>query len=82
MHVIGLFKNRIEDIHDLNKVEIQGGLMTNMDELQLIKKENDDCWKIIKHIDKTTRIQTHQMEAKIKNKHIENMNLENGRVYL
>lgn len=82
MCTIDLFKSGIEDIHNQNKVEIKGGLPTNLSEMELLKRENDDYWKMLKYNNKTLEIQSHQMNTKIKNRHIENMDIENGRVLI
>jgi len=76
----GAFKSEIEDIHHQYQAELELALPTDLAELEGRTNENDTYWKMLKYDSKVVQLEIDKWKSKIQNKHIENMDIERGRV--
>jgi hypothetical protein len=49
-------------------------------ELEVRTNENDTYWKMLKYDNKVVQLEIERWKSNIENKHIENMDIERGRV--
>lgn len=76
----GAFKNEIEDIHHQYQAELELALPVDLAELEVRTNENDTYWKMLKYDSKVVQLEVDKWKSIIKKKHIENMDIERGRV--
>lgn len=76
----GAFKKGIEDIHHQYQAELKLALPVDLAELEVRTNENDTYWKMLKYDGKVVQLEIDKWKSNIKNKHIENMDIERGRV--
>lgn len=74
------FKKEIEAIQDQYWFQIQEALPKNLAELEVRANENSDFWKQIKYINSVIQLKNQKKKSKIERKHIENTDLQNGKV--
>jgi len=76
----GAFKNEIEDIHHQYQAELELALPVDLAELEVRTNENDTYWKMLKYDSKVVQLEIDKWTSDIKKKHIENTDIERGRV--
>ncbi|KAL4132191.1 hypothetical protein QTP88_009398 [Uroleucon formosanum] len=76
---LSAFKKGIEDIHHQYQAELKLALPVDLAELEVRTNENDTYWKMLKYDGKVVQLEIDKWKSNIKNKHIENMDIERGR---
>ncbi|XP_029342356.1 uncharacterized protein LOC100573147 [Acyrthosiphon pisum] len=76
---LGAFRNEIEDIHHQYQAELELAQPVDLAELEVRTNENDTYWKMLKYDSKVLQLEIDKWKSDIKNKHIENMDIERGR---
>lgn len=74
------FKKEIEDIHHQYQAELELALPVDLAELEVRTNENDTFWRMLKYDNEVVQIEIEKWKSDIKNKHIENMDIERARV--
>lgn len=74
------FRNEIENIHHQYQAELELALPIDLAELEVRTNENDTYWRMLKYDNQVVQLEIEKWKSIIDNKHIENMDIERGRV--
>lgn len=75
-----MFRNEIENIHLQYQAELELALPIDLAELEVRTNENDTYWRMLKYDNQVVQLEIEKWKSIIESKHIENMDIERGRV--